>query len=256
MTRHMKKNYRAGFTLIELTVVVTIIAMVAAVAIPTFLSARASSNETAAIATLRHIATAQAQLVASTAIDTNANGGGEVGYFGELAGMAPIRIFTNAGPAIGEPTQRLDPDFLGVRFERIISDGADGVAVAGGYYFKMFLPDSSAAAPVGGIGEDPAGGARSGALPGSANSELLWTCYAWPVSHARTGNRAFFVNQDGELLATSNFPGQAGGAYSGVARVPAADAAYSGAGDISSTQAAAHSGLTSQDQLVWTTVGG
>ncbi|QDV07685.1 putative major pilin subunit [Planctomycetes bacterium Poly30] len=252
----MHRNDRAGFTLIELTIVVTIIAMIAAVAIPTYVAARSSSNESAAIATLRHIATAQAQLVACSAIDSNANGGGEVGYFGELTGATPIRVFSAMGPALGGPLQRLDPDLLGVRFERIVSDGTDGVAMAGGYYFKMFLPDASPLPPVNGIGEDPLGGARSGTLPGATNSERLWACYAWPVSHGRTGHRAFFINQDGEVLATQNFPAQAGGSYSGVARVPAADAVFSQPSDISSRPATARSGLAAQDQLLWSRVGG
>ncbi|MBL9088854.1 MAG: prepilin-type N-terminal cleavage/methylation domain-containing protein, partial [Planctomycetia bacterium] len=50
-----------GFTLIELMIVIAIIAIIAAIAIPNLLAARLSSNETAAIATLRNIISAQAQ---------------------------------------------------------------------------------------------------------------------------------------------------------------------------------------------------
>ena len=50
-----------GFTIIELMIVVTIIAIIASIAIPNLLQARMASNETACIATLKAIATAQAQ---------------------------------------------------------------------------------------------------------------------------------------------------------------------------------------------------
>jgi len=219
----------AGFTLIELMVVVAIIAIIVAIAIPKLMSARISANENAAVGTLRSLSAAQQQFQASGAIDTDADGGGEYAFFGELTGESAMRIFDGVGPAPGnpaDPSHFLDPPYLATAFGRVVADaGGAGVVERQGYYFKIFLPGPTAGATPG-LTEAAAGGATAADVApgvwGSENSEIMWCAYAWPVDVDRTGNRTFMINQEGDLIQFDNRDAT----YEGLATSPPFDAAF------------------------------
>ena len=228
-----------GFTLIELMIVVAIIAIIASIAIPNLLSARLNANESAAIATLKNISSAQAQCQASGVIDANNNGAGEYGYFGELSGKSTVR---------GTTSTKITPPVLSTAFGNVMAGGASsgGVVIRSGFYFQMWLPSATST----GVIEATTGGA-SGTLPDAAKSETLWCTYAWPSTRNTSGKRAFFVNQSGDVLASSNTA--AGQLYSGSSAQPALNSAFAtgSSGAMSATVAANTVGL---DGGRWTVV--
>jgi type II secretory pathway pseudopilin PulG len=212
--------------LIELMIVVAVIAVVSSVAVPKLMSSRLAANESAAISNLRAITSAQEQFRSMNAVDSDGDGGGEYGFLGELAGTAPLREFSGGGAAIG--IDPLQPAVLSNAFGIITADGgAEGYTTRSGYCFKVYLPAASAGGVTPAIAEDggSVGGATAGSEPSGQNCEILWCAYAWPIEAAKTGNRVFCVNQDGELIQFAN----KAGVYSGPDAGPASDAAYSSA---------------------------
>lgn len=218
-----------GFTLIELMIVIAIIAVVAAIALPNLLSARLNANETTAIATLRTLLSAQAQFQSRGLADTDLDGVGEFGSIGEMSAVVGVR---------GGRT--LMPPVLSSSFRSINGNGE----VAGhGYLYRLFLPDITGA----GLGEVAGGGSPAGIDPDLC--ETTWCCYAWPGNYEMSGQRTFFISQAGEIIATDDSN------YSGPGSFTNPGSALRAPGSLGSITGVLATGVTGRDGNFWRQVG-
>ena len=130
---------------------------------------RLNPNESAAIATLKNIASAQERFRTRRSVDRDGDGIGEYGWFAELAGRAePVLSSAFAAPV-------------------------DGLVTRSGYRFRLWLPSGNGAWTHAGQ-----------AVPSDRDgTEQHFGVYAWPVG-TETGRRVFFVCENGDVLATKN----------------------------------------------------
>ena len=98
--KRMKQSRKAGFTLVEIMIVVAIIGLLAAIAIPNFVKARATSQQNACINNMRQITAA----VNEWALETGQQTGATCNFPGDLTPYIQLNSNSSIPPCPSKGT--------------------------------------------------------------------------------------------------------------------------------------------------------
>ncbi len=218
----VRRRRLRGFSLLETIVIVVVLAIVVVLVVPQLLKGHMASNEAAAALNLRSLAAVQAAFRLERFVDQDADGVGEHGLLGELAGELTPRA--GAKP-IGVPP-------LPAIF---VTGGAEGngCAVCDGYVYRVWLAQSVAEDETVVFGDDHALGGKPGTagrtlsdVDAIDHQESHFIAYAWPLEPGSSGREAFAITEAGRLVATDMAARRYGGV--GLEQGPTALAAVTG----------------------------